>query len=168
MALQVARSEHVGVKLLQLHPDLQDPLIVILCWLAVALRHIVAACSSSGNRRLLIHTHDLRQSLCTCSEPSTIIHGRSLPHSDGLPSNALSIESLIKAVACPSHTRLSTSLHQSSYVMALSDDESLKMGRFYFLGCILSHAGRALALHGDSPYALLASGATPCLEGWRT
>ena len=41
-------------------------------------------------------------------------------------------ESLIKVLGCPSCTKLSTSLCQLSYVMALSEEESLNIGRFSF------------------------------------
>ena len=46
----------------------------------------------------------------------------------------LRTESLIKLLECPSLTKLSTSLRQSSYVMALSEEESLNIGRFNFFG----------------------------------
>ena len=52
----------------------------------------------------------------------------------GRPSRVLRTESLIKLLECPSLTKLSTSLHQSLYVMALSEEESLNIGRFNFFG----------------------------------
>ena len=52
----------------------------------------------------------------------------------GHPSRVLRTESLIKLLECPSLTKLSTSLRQSLYVMALSEEESLNIGRFNFFG----------------------------------